>query len=90
MGYLEKIKQLGPEFIDAMESEKNAIYPDVYDALTKAFDVQKEIAELQIDKGHPVMSFIRKFYDLGFYAGVKFILDPDDLHKETIDKIYGK
>lgn len=90
MTFEEQLKILGDDFIDAMESEKNVIYPNVYDAITKAYDMQDEIAELQLNKDEPVLSFLKKFYELGFYAGVKFMLDPDDLHKETIMKVYGK
>lgn len=90
MTFEEQLKLLGDDFIEAMESEKNVIYPNVYDAITKAYDMQEEIAELQLDKNEPILAFLKKFYELGFYAGVKFMLDPDDLHKETITKIYGK
>ena len=90
MTFEEQLKALGEDFIDAMESEKNVIYPNVYDAITKAYDMQDEIAELQLDKDEPVLSFLIEFYELGFNAGVKFMLDPDDLHKETIVQVYGK
>ena len=90
MTFKEKLELLGPEFIDIIETEKNTIYPEVYNAITEAYNIQEEIAELQFDKGHPIMSFIKKFYELGFYAGVKLMIDPDDIHKETIDKVYGK
>lgn len=90
MTFEEQLKLLGEDFIEAMESEKNVIYPNVYDAITKAYGMQEEIAELQLDKDEPVLAFLKKFYELGFYAGIKFMLDPDDLHKETIMKVYGK
>jgi len=90
MTFEEQLKLLGEDFIEAMESEKNVIYPNVYDAITKAYGMQEEIAELQLDKDEPVLAFLKKFYELGFYAGIKFMLDPDDLHKETIIKVYGK
>lgn len=90
MTFEEQLKLLGEDFIEAMESEKNVIYPNVYDAITKAYGMQEEIAELQLDKDEPILAFLKKFYELGFYAGIKFMLDPDDLHKETIMKVYGK
>ena len=90
MTFEEQLKLLGDDFIEAMESEKNVIYPNVYDAITKAYGMQEEIAELQLDKDEPILAFLKKFYELGFYAGIKFMLDPDDLHKETIMKVYGK
>ena len=46
MTFEEQLKALGEDFIDAMESEKNVIYPNVYDAITKAYDMQDEITEL--------------------------------------------
>lgn len=90
MSFEEQLKLLGDEFVEAMESEKNVIYPQVYDAITSAFGLQEEIADLHLNKDEPVLSFLRKFYELGYYAGIKFMLDPDDLHKETIMKVYGK
>ena len=74
MSFEEQLKLLGDEFVEAMESEKNVIYPQVYDAITSAFGLQEEIADLHLNKD----------------AGIKFMLDPDDLHKETIMKVYGK
>ena len=73
MTFEKQLKLLGDDFIEAMESEKNVIYPNVYDAITKAYGMQEEIAELQLDKDEPILAFLKKFYEF-FVSATKYLL----------------
>ena len=33
------------------------------------------------EEGTPIIKFLRSFYDMGFYSGVNFTLDPQEKYK---------
>ena len=62
------------------------------DELTERFKeairIENEIKKIEQKSKEPVIAFLKAFYDFGFYTGVNFMLDPDDLNEETIKKVY--
>lgn len=87
MKFKDILKDLPGEFIYIMESEIEESYKDVYDYLTNIFENNNYING-EDAKGKQLSFFIQKIYELAFYSGFKFAVDPDDLYPQTLNKVY--
>lgn len=85
----DMLKELGDEFCQVMEAEKESNFENVYNLIIDTYNLKDEITKLENNNNEPVISFLRAFYNFGFYTGIKFMLDPDDLNEETIKKVYN-
>ena len=82
------LEELGDEFCQVMEGEKESNFESVYNLIIQTYDIENEIKEIEQKSKEPVIAFLKAFYDFGFYTGINFMLDPDDLNEETIKKVY--
>lgn len=82
------LEELGDEFCQVMEGEKESNFESVYNLIIQTYNIENEIKEIEQKSKEPVITFLKAFYDFGFYTGVNFMLDPDDLNEETIKKVY--
>lgn len=80
----DQLSGLPDEFFDEMEKQKSERWKDVFIYLTSKFKCIEEIKEMH-NSGTPIIDFLRNFYDMGFYSGVNFTLDPQEEYKEQND-----
>lgn len=80
----DQLKELPEEFIDEMEYQKSQRWEDVFMYLTSEFNCINDIKKMH-EEGTPIIKFLRSFYDMGFYSGVNFTLDPQEKYKTEED-----
>ena len=86
MKFVNVLKALDKELLKGLKSEKELTYYKAYEFLTNIFKNDEFIK--QCDKNNKnLTAFINKIYELGFYNGFKFGVDPDDLYPETLEKL---
>lgn len=86
MKFENVLNALDEELMIALQSEKELTYYKAYDFLTNIFKNDDFIKEC--DKNdHNLTMFIARMYELGFYNGFKFGVEPDDLYPETLKKM---
>lgn len=86
MKFENVLNALDEELMIALQSEKELTYYKAYDFLTNIFKNDDFIKEC--DKNdHNLTMFIARIYELGFYNGFKFGVEPDDLYPETLKKM---
>lgn len=86
MKFENVLNALDKELLTALQSEKELTYYKAYEFLTNIFKNDEFIKEC--DKNNKNLTvFINKIYELGFYNGFKFGVDPDDLYPETLEKL---
>lgn len=86
MKFENVLNALDNELMTALQSEKELTYYKAYEFLTKIFKNDDFIKECDKNNKNLTM-FIVKLYELGFYNGFKFGVEPDDLYPETIEKL---
>jgi len=77
----EQLNELPSEFLDEMEYQKAQRWEDVFIYLTKEFNCLDDIVKMHNDN-LPIIQFLRSFYDMGYYSGINFALDPQEKYKE--------
>lgn len=86
MKFENVLNALDEELMTALQSEKELTYYKAYEFLTNIFKNDDFIKEC--DKNdHNLTMFIARMYELGFYNGFKFGVEPDDLYPETLKKM---
>lgn len=75
----EQLKQLPDEFAIEMEKQKEERWPDVYNFIVGYFNCEKDIDELE--NSFDMTMFMKMLYELGFYSGVNFAIDPDEAYR---------
>lgn len=86
MKFENVLNALDKELLIALQSEKELTYYKAYEFLSNIFKNDEFIKEC--DKNNKnLTAFINKIYELGFYNGFKFGVDPDDLYPETLKKL---
>ena len=78
----EQLQELPEEFPEEMERQRNERWADVFIYVARKYKCVNEIKQMQ-DNGVPIMSFLRSFYDMGFFSGVNFALDPGEPYRDT-------
>ena len=83
---VSQLAELPEEFKYAMEEHHDNRWPNIYEYIVNLFYAEDLIDNLE-SRGQPIKNFLKYFYDMGFYAGVNFALDPQedyDPNEETI------
>lgn len=86
MKFENVLNALDNELMTALQSEKELTYYKAYEFLTDIFKNDDFIKECDKNNKNLTM-FIVKLYELGFYNGFKFGVEPDDLYPETLEKL---
>lgn len=89
MKFSDVLDELAPELKYIMEIEKDVSFNKSYKFLTEIFENDEFIKKCDVD-GKNLTFFLLKLYELGFYSGFKFAVNPEDLYPETIKKVYGE
>ncbi len=76
----EQLNELPSEFLDEMDHQKAERWKDVFIYLTKEYNCLEDIIKMHKD-GTPIIQFLRSFFDMGYYSGVNFTLDPQEKYK---------
>ena len=75
----EQLKELPDEFTIEMERQKEERWEDIYNFVVDYFGCEKDIEELE--NSFSMKLFMKMLYELGFYSGVNFTIDPDEKYK---------
>ena len=86
MKFENVLNALDKELLTALQSEKELTYYKAYEFLTNIFKNDEFIKQCDSNNKN-LTAFINKIYELGFYNGFKFGVDPDDLYPETLEKL---
>lgn len=86
MKFENVLNALDEELMIALQSEKELTYYKAYEFLTNIFKNDDFIKECDKNE-HNLTMFIARMYELGFYNGFKFGVEPDDLYPETLKKM---
>ena len=73
----DQLKELPPEFIGEMEHQKDARWEDAYQFILDRFNCRQTLYKAEME-GFPLHLFFKTIYDMGFYDGVNFTLDPQE------------
>ena len=82
----DQLSSLPQIFTEEMEKQKEDRWSNIYNYIINMFDCEDDINNI-IKAGVPIDNFFKRFYELGFYSGVNFTLDPDSPYDSKEGKI---
>lgn len=83
-----QLDKLGPEYRTKMEEWIENTFPKALVALSELFKCTKDINDLEQTGNFPMVTFLRAFFDLGFYGGLKYgIQSTKDMVVEDKDLV---
>ena len=76
----KQMTQLPQEFVDEMYLQRDQRFEDAYASICKIFDIGEDVEQLEME-GIPFKTFIRRIFEIGYYNGINFAIDPQEPYK---------
>ena len=72
----DQLKKKGEKFRIEMDKQQRERFSEVLSYLAKAFNAEDDIYD-KSNNGEAIRLLLKRMWELGFYSGVNFCLDPE-------------